>query len=86
MACMHLGKRFYRKLFPLRLGRSRNTGMSQKEIRDYLQEKKNIFGWLIKKGVRDLMKFGKVMNLYYRNKKTLLSAIKNDDTKIIFGQ
>ena len=62
---------------------SRNTGMSQKEIDDDLIEKKQIFNWLIKNNLRDLNTFGKVMNLYYKNKKFLMRAISHNDIKAV---
>ena len=62
---------------------SRNTGMSQKEIDDDLIEKKQIFNWLIKNNLRDLNTFGKVMNLYYKNKKLFMRAISHNDIKAV---
>lgn len=65
---------------------SRNTGMTQKEISSYLEEKKKIITWLIKKQIRDLNSFGKVLNLYYKNKELLMTSINKDDVKAILGK
>ena len=64
---------------------SRNTGMSQTEIRKEMDEKKNILSWLIKNNIRSLREMGAVMNLYYRNKELLMSSIRKNDKGIIFG-
>ncbi len=64
---------------------SRHTGMSQKEINADLEEKKKVLSWLIKNNIRDLKSFGRVMNLYYKNKPLLLSAINKDDKKTILN-
>ena len=61
----------------------RNTGMSQTEISENLEEKKKILSWLIKNNIRELNNFGKVMNLYYKNKDFILSAINKNDIKLI---
>ncbi|MBU0761271.1 MAG: Flp pilus assembly complex ATPase component TadA [Nanoarchaeota archaeon] len=63
---------------------SRNTGMSQTEIQEDLKAKQNILTWLIKNNVRSLEEIGKVMNLFYRNKELLLSAIKQNNPGAIF--
>ncbi|MEK6895227.1 MAG: ATPase, T2SS/T4P/T4SS family [Nanoarchaeota archaeon] len=60
---------------------TRNTGMSQKEMNDYLKEKQNILTWMIKNNIRSLNNFGKVMNVYYKNKEKLLEMIKRNDVK-----
>jgi len=64
---------------------SRNTGMSNTEIKQELTEKKKILSWLIKNRIRNLQDFGKVMNFYYKNKEVLLRAINKNDTKLILG-
>jgi len=64
---------------------SRNTGMSQTEFNKNLEEKKFVLSWLIKKGIRDLNSFGKVMNLYYVNKQGLVEKIRNDDVNGVLG-
>ena len=65
---------------------SRNTGMSQTEIEKNLDIKRKIITWLIKKNIRDLNDFGRVMNLYYTDKDTLMQAINKNDTKKIIGR
>jgi len=62
---------------------SRNTGMTEKEIESDLNEKKEILSWLGKNNLRDLTTFGKIMNLYYKNKKLLMKAIKDNDIKAV---
>ena len=64
---------------------ARNTGMSQKEINEYLDEKKKILSWLIKNNIRDLNNFGKVMNVYYKNKSILINAMNKNDKSIILN-
>jgi len=64
---------------------SRNTGMSQAELNRDLEEKKKILSFLIKKNIRDLNEFGKVMNLYYTDKEMLLDAVRKEDAKMILG-
>ena len=64
----------------------RNTGMSQREIEEALEEKRKILAWLIKNNIRELNEFGKVTNLYYKNKKLLFEIIKKDDTKAILNK
>ena len=60
--------------------------MSQTEINKNLDEKRKIISWLIKKNIRDLNDFGRVMNLYYTDKEGLISAINKNDTKNILGR
>ena len=62
---------------------SRNTGMSDTEIAQELAERKKIFLWLEKENIRGLAEFGKVMNLYYRNKDFLLKSIQRGDRKAV---
>ncbi|MDO8508746.1 MAG: ATPase, T2SS/T4P/T4SS family [Nanoarchaeota archaeon] len=64
----------------------RHTGMSQKEISFDLEQKKKIILWLIKNNIRDLNSFGKVMNLYYKNKAMLLDGISKNDKKMILNE
>ncbi|MBU0467342.1 MAG: Flp pilus assembly complex ATPase component TadA [Nanoarchaeota archaeon] len=65
---------------------SRNTGMSQMELKKDLEEKKKIFSWLIKENIRDLNGFGKVMNLYYKNKEILKNAVNKGDKDLILKE
>ncbi|MFA5174459.1 MAG: ATPase, T2SS/T4P/T4SS family [Candidatus Pacearchaeota archaeon] len=65
---------------------SRNTGMSERELNENLENKKKILSWLIKNKIRDLMDFGKVMNLYYLDREQLLKDIARNDIKKILGR
>ena len=65
---------------------SRHTGMSQADINKNLKEKADIFQWLIKYGFRSLGEFGKVTNLYYRNKDLLMDSIQKNNKEAIFGK
>ncbi len=62
---------------------SRNTGMSDMDISKYIDEKKKILSWLIKHNIRSLDDFGKVMNLYYKNKEKLMKAISSNNSDIL---
>ncbi len=65
---------------------SRATGMSETVINKDLAEKKKILLWLIKENIRSLEEFGKVMNLYYKNKELLMKYIgKGDKKSILMG-
>lgn len=58
---------------------TKNTGMTTEELGDNLMEKKKIIEWLLKNKIRDLNNFGKVMNLYYSDKETLLKNIRKNN-------
>ncbi len=64
---------------------SRHTGMSETEIKKILEEKKKILTWLVKSGIRSLEEFGKVTNMYYRDKEALLNIINKNEIKKITG-
>jgi len=64
---------------------SRNTGMTQSELNQNLEEKKTILSFLIKNNIRDLNEFGKVMNLFYTDKERLMDSIKQENLKMILG-
>jgi archaeal flagellar protein FlaI len=70
--------RFYEDL-------GRHTGMTIPEINRNLEEKKKILQWLIKNNIRGLDEFGKIMNLYYRNKPLVLQAVSKNDPKLVLG-
>ncbi|MBX4196278.1 Flp pilus assembly complex ATPase component TadA [Candidatus Pacearchaeota archaeon] len=70
--------RFFESIF-------RNTGMSETEINKVLADKKQILEWLIKNNIRSLEEFGRVMNLYYKSKDTLLKAMKENSIAWIRG-
>ncbi len=63
---------------------SRNTGMSEPEIKRNIEMKKVIFDWLIKNKIRDLESLGRLMNYYYNNKELLKQIIsRNQIDKIV---
>jgi archaeal flagellar protein FlaI len=62
---------------------SRHTGMSNTEIGSEMKEKARILSFMIENSMRSLQEMGKVMNLYYKNKEVLLSAIAKKDKKLI---
>lgn len=62
---------------------NRHTGLSEEEVNKNLEEKKAIFQWLIKHGLRSLEDFGRVISMYYKNKELLLNALHSDDVKSI---
>lgn len=64
---------------------ARNTGRTEKTIREDLVKKQNILNWLVKEKIRDLQEIGKVMNLYYKNQSVLLEKIKKNDKSYILG-
>ncbi len=64
---------------------SRHTGMSQTDINKNLEEKEEIFEWLIKNKIRDLRSIGKVMNLYYTDRDELNLIMKNNQTERIIS-
>jgi hypothetical protein len=49
--------------------------MGDVEIEQNLVEKKKILSWLINKEIRSLDQLGKVINLYYKDKKSLLDKL-----------
>lgn len=65
---------------------SRHTGLSEVELNKDLDEKKWILKWLIDNGIRSLEDFGKVTNMYYRNREVLLNAIRTNKKEFIFGK
>ncbi len=62
----------------------RNTGMSEKELKKDLDDKKKILSFLIENKIRNLNDLGKIMNLYYINKVDLLENISRNNLKKIF--
>lgn len=57
---------------------SRNTGMTQIEIKNDLEQKNFILSYLVKNKIRGLEDFGKVMNFYYRDREALIKSVKNN--------
>jgi archaeal flagellar protein FlaI len=58
---------------------ARHTGMNSDEANKDLAEKKKILQWFLDHNIRDLESFGKVLNLYYRNKPFLLDEMKKNN-------
>jgi len=65
---------------------SRHTGLTEREINNTLEERKNIFKWLIKNEIRTLEDFGKVMELYYKDYERFSKAIKSNNKKMLIGE
>jgi archaeal flagellar protein FlaI len=57
---------------------SRHTGMSEKQIKETLSKRENIFEWAIKNKLTDLNSVGKIMNLYYTDEDKLDYVMKNN--------
>lgn len=60
---------------------SRNTGMSESQINESLDERKQILSYLLKENINKLQDFGKVINFYYQNKDDLLNSIRKNNLK-----
>jgi len=54
------------------------TGMTPKEIKKEIAEKKEILEWMVKKGVRNVNNVGLVVATYYRNPKKLVQRVKKN--------
>jgi flagellar protein FlaI len=64
---------------------SKTTGLTDEEIEQNLDSKKQVLNFMIQNKIRDLNDFGRVMNLYYTDKKGLFDAIKRNDASFILG-
>lgn len=64
---------------------TRHTGMSQAEIFKDLDQKQKIFLWMMHHDIRSLNDLGKVMNLYYRNRPALFTAIAQNDKDAVLN-
>jgi flagellar protein FlaI len=64
-----------------------HTGMTDAEIRRDMEEKKKILDWMMKNDIRDVNNVGRVINIYYNNRKKLLEFIrkKYNKDKILRG-
>ena len=65
---------------------NKNTGMSQSELNNNLEQKKQVLLWMIKNKIRDLNDFGRIMSLYYRDRERLINLIKKNDVKTALGR
>jgi len=62
---------------------SRNTGMTQTEINNDLEQKSSILSYLVKNKIRSLEDFGKVMNFYYLDREGLIKSIRNNTLRSV---
>ena len=60
--------------------------MRMKEIDEDISKKKRILAWLIKHDIRDLRNFGKMLDLYYKDREFLFKIIQKDDPKEILKE
>jgi archaeal flagellar protein FlaI len=65
---------------------SRHTGLSQKDIKETLKERKNILNFLSKNNIRSIEKFGKIMDKYYLDKFSLIKLIKRGNKSNLFEE
>jgi archaeal flagellar protein FlaI len=63
----------------------RNTGMDGEDLEKNLEFKRNVLTWLVKRNIRDLESFGKVINYYYMKRDILTQAIQRDQPNMILG-
>ena len=55
-----------------------HTGMTEQEIKDDLNEKMRILDWLLNNKEFDIDRIGKIMKVYYRDKDSILKAVKQE--------
>ncbi|MEM2918056.1 MAG: ATPase, T2SS/T4P/T4SS family [Candidatus Altiarchaeota archaeon] len=55
-----------------------HTGLTQEEIEDEIKLKKSILEWMLKNNVRQIEDVGKILNIYYRDTKTVENAVKRE--------
>ncbi|MGM5483348.1 MAG: type II/IV secretion system ATPase subunit [Nanobdellota archaeon] len=60
-----------------------HTGMTFKEMKDNIKEKKDILQWLLDNNIKDVNKVGQIMSIYYKYPELLMDTIK--DNKSIKG-
>lgn len=65
---------------------ARATGMSLHEINGALDEKKKILEWTSKNGLRNVKQFGRIMNVYYKNKELLKEAVRKNSPSSILNE
>lgn len=54
------------------------TGMTEKEMLEDVEGKKQVLEWLLRRDIRDVNDVGKIVNEYYMDKDTVLDLIKHD--------
>jgi flagellar protein FlaI len=57
------------------------TGMTEKDIEQDLEEKKEILAYLAKKSINDINRVGSIISDYYINPDSILSAVRNGTLK-----
>ena len=75
-------------MMPIRLFEElvRHTGLNKDEIMQELGTKKNILEWMVKHKTRNVSQVGKILNLYYLEKESVLEVVeKNQKPKKLLG-
>lgn len=54
------------------------TGMTEKEVWDDIESKKQILEWLFRREIKDVNDVGRIVNEYYRDKDAVLNLVKHD--------
>ncbi len=62
----------YRLLEEIRM----HTGMSDEELREDLERKKEILEWFVKKGVRDVNTIGRIVGIYYADPEYVVKSVR----------
>ncbi len=55
-----------------------HTGMSEDDIKIDLKEKKDVLDWMVKHDVMDINSFGKIIEVYYRDPKRVISFARDN--------
>jgi len=58
---------------------SLHTGFSRQEIREELDKKEQIIGWLSKFNVRDVIDVGKIIAQFYRDPDIVMAAVRRNE-------
>lgn len=53
-----------------------HTGLTKDEIEEEIKLKKSILEWMLKNNIRQIEDVGKILNIYYRDTKTIVDAVK----------
>jgi flagellar protein FlaI len=54
------------------------SGMSEREVNEDLEGKKNVLQWLLRKNIKEVNDVGKIITEYYIDKETVLDLVQND--------
>ncbi|MAG47599.1 hypothetical protein CL617_03260 [archaeon] len=57
-----------------------HTGMTEQEIKEDLQDKINVLNWLLKNKEFDIDRIGRVMDVYYRDKDSMLKNVEKGNS------